>query len=111
MCRSYALTLSCFVVFANQAGADGQYHYWGGSFVVGPDGNLITQSGTAEPDLVVADLEYSALREQRIKLPFRRDDSLAHTVHLGQRVLKSKVRRDRFSDGALADEPPAPKPR
>jgi len=111
MCRSYALTLSCFVVFANLAGADGVFNYWGGSFVAGPDGNLIAESKSSEPDFVVADLDYCQLRQQRIKLPFRRDDSLAHTIQLAQRVVKAKVRRDQFYDGVPAHEQPAEKPR
>ena len=111
MCRSYALTLSCFVVFANLAGEDDNHHYWGGSFVAGPDGNVMAQSDTAEPDLVVTDIDFAALRQQRIKLPFRRDDSLAHTIQLAQRVLKAKIKRDRFLDAVVSEEPPAPKPR
>lgn len=111
MCRSYALTLSCYVVFANLAGKDGEYDFWGGSFVAGPDGNLIAASEANGPDLVVVDLDFDALRTQRIRLPFRRDDSIAHTIQLAQRVLKAKVKRDRFLDPADVDEPPAPKPR
>ncbi len=111
MCRSYGLTLSCFVVFANLAGQDDEYHFWGGSFVAGPDGNLIANTTSAEPDLVVADLDYRALRQQRIKLPFRRDDSLAHTVQLAERVMKAKIERDRFFEADLTLGPPAEKPR
>jgi len=111
VCRTFALTLSCFVVFANLAGTAGDHHFWGGSFVAGPDGNLIAESRTNGPDLVVADIDYAALRQQRIKLPFRRDDSLVHTIQLAQRVLKSKARRDRFSDSVVVEETPVPKPR
>jgi predicted amidohydrolase len=111
MCRSYALTLSCFVVFANLAGRSGEHDFWGGSFIVGPDGNLIAQSPTAEPDLVAADLNFAQLRRQRIKLPFRRDDSIAHTIQLAQRVMRRKVRRDRPFDPLASDEKPAAKPR
>lgn len=111
VCRTYALTLSCFVVFANLAGEDGDHHFWGGSFVAGPDGNLIAQSETSEPDLVLADIDFSALRQQRIKLPFRRDDSLVHTIQTAQRVLRAKTRRDRVTDLGGAPEPVPPKPR
>lgn len=111
MCRSYALTLSCYVVFANHAGVDEEHHYWGGSFIAGPDGNLVAQSETSEPDLVVTDLNFADLRRQRIKLPFRRDDSIAHTIQLAQRVMRSKIQRDGYHDPAVSDEAPAPKPR
>lgn len=111
MCRSYALTLSCFVVFANRSGNDGKLDFWGGSFVVGPDGNLIAQSQTAGADLVVADLDIAQLRRQRIKLPFRRDDSLAYTLQLGQRVMASKVNRDAFYGDPDTPRSPPPTPR
>jgi predicted amidohydrolase len=105
MCRSYALTLSCYVVFVNFGGRQGDHHYWGGSFVVGPDGNLVAQSQTDEPDLVFADLDREALRQQRVKLPFRRDDSLQYTLQLGQRVLESKTMRDKYYADMPLDTP------
>jgi len=111
LCQTYALTLSCFVVFANLAGKAGDHHFWGGSFVAGPDGNLIAESQTSEPELLVADVDFSALREQRIKLPFRRDDSLVHTIQTAQRVLRAKTKRDRIADIDGSKEPLAPKPR
>lgn len=111
MCRSYALTLSCFVIFANLArGDDEMYTFWGGSFVVGPDGQYLARSETADEDLVVCDLDPAMLRQQRIMLPFRRDDSLTHTLELGQRILAEKVGRDR-SFSALTPSPgPGPAP-
>lgn len=111
MCCSYALTLSCFVVFANFGGNSGEYEYWGGSFVAGPDGNLIAQSSTAGEDLLMVDLDLSKLRKQRIRLPFRRDDSLAYTLQLGQRILDAKIKRDAFYGEVDTDQAPPPKPR
>lgn len=113
MCRSYALTLSCFVMFINFGGSDGNLTYWGGSLVAGPDGNLIAQSQTSGQDLVVADLDLGALRRQRIRLPFRRDDSLAYTLELGRRVMESKMHREPFYDEDVRppSSMPPPKPR
>jgi predicted amidohydrolase len=109
MCQSYALTLSCFVVFVNQAhGSDPELHIYGGSFVAGPDGNLVAQSDTDGPNLVVADLDRAELRRQRIRLPFRRDDSLVHTIETAQRVLARKVERDHFTDGPSSLPPGKP---
>jgi len=111
MCGCYALTLSCFVIFANQAGTNCEGDFWGGSFVVGPAGNIIYQSKTDGEDLLIADIDLRDLRAQRIKLPFRRDDSLAHTLGLGQRILDAKVRRELPFGEQRSDEPPPPKPR
>lgn len=104
LCSSYALTLSCFVVFANLAhGEKSEYTFWGGSFVAGPDGQFIAESRTAEADLLAAELDPRELRNQRIRLPFRRDDSLAHTLELGRRVLNAKLKRDRNYAGPAPD--------
>lgn len=112
MCSSYALTLSCFVAFANLADSnDPAYTFWGGSFVAGPEGKLLIESETTGEDQVICDLDPQQLRRQRIKLPFRRDDSLAHTLDLGKRILIDKVRRDRFRSEPDLDSPAVPKPR
>jgi predicted amidohydrolase len=107
---SYALTLSCFVAFANLAhGENSEFTFWGGSFVAGPDGQFIAESRTSEPDLLVAELDPRELRNQRIRLPFRRDDSLAHTIELGRRVLNAKLKRDWNYAGPTPEIVPKPR--
>lgn len=111
MCQSYALTLSCFVVFCNQAAGDDMYDFYGGSFFAGPGGNIITSSQQEQPITFTAHIDMAVLRQQRIQLPFRRDDSLSHTVQLGERILRAKVRRDQFyADYENSGEIP-PRPR
>lgn len=97
MNRSYALTLSTFVIFANRVGSEAGLHFWGGSHIILPDGNLLAKAPLHEPDLLVADLDFEMLRHQRLILPFRRDDSLELTVDLGRRIREAKsYRRDGF---------------
>ncbi len=93
MNRSYALTLSNFVVFANLVGEVGGAEFWGGSHVVLPDGQFLNQAGFDEEELLVATLDLKRLREQRLILPFRRDDSLALTTELGREILERKSQR------------------
>jgi predicted amidohydrolase len=93
MNRSYALTLSTFIAFANLAGSSGPLTYWGGSHVVRPDGNLLDQAAIGDEDLLVCDLDFGMLREQRMVLPFRRDDSLVQTVELGREILTTGATR------------------
>lgn len=103
MNRSYALTLSSFVIFSNRAGREGELDFWGGSHVVGPDGNLLGKAAVDKPDLLACDLDLSVLRQQRMILPFRRDDSLPFTLQLGHRILDAKARR---RDGFLSETVP-----
>ncbi len=93
MNRSYALTLSTFMVFANFAGEEEGLHFWGGSHVVLPDGNVQARAPMDVPTLLVADLDLGFLRRQRLVLPFRRDDSLRLTLDLGSEILQAKTER------------------
>lgn len=112
LCRTYALTLSSFVVFANMAeGEQDEYTFLGGSFIAGPDGQILAESSISSDDLVTCDLDPGALRQQRIRLPFRRDDSLAHTLELGRRTLNAKIRRDHPYAGSTAPPAVPPKPK
>lgn len=100
MNRSYALTLSNFVVFANQVGNVDGTEFWGGSQVIRPDGSMSDQASFDREELLVADLDLTRIRKQRLVLPFRRDDSLALTTDLGREVLLRKGRRVRGLAGA-----------
>lgn len=91
--RSYALTLSSFVVFANLVGANQGKQFWGGSHVVRPDGQFLAQASLQDEMLLEATLDLKNLRKQRLILPFRRDDSLALTTQLGLDILARKNSR------------------
>lgn len=129
MNRCYGLTLSSFVAFANFAHAEQGFDYYGGSHVVLPNGNVLAEAGEEE-ELLVADLDLGLLREQRLILPFRRDDNLAFTLRLGDDVLRRQGTRLRGfhamvepperpvaatetpgpGGGAVETAPPAPPP-
>lgn len=91
--RSYGLTLSTFVVFANLVGEIEGKDFWGGSHVVSPDGGMLVQASFEDEMLQVATLDLSLLRKQRLILPFRRDDSLSLTTQLGMDILARKNQR------------------
>jgi hypothetical protein len=107
MNRSYALTLSNFVVFVNLVGDIDGTEFWGGSHVVCPDGRFLAQAGSDEEELLVVDLDLRELREQRLILPFRRDDSLSLTTELGREVLRRKNRRNKGLRQAAGRRPSA----
>jgi NAD+ synthase (glutamine-hydrolysing) len=107
MNRSYALTLSSFLVFTNLVGEIGGKTFWGGSHVVLPDGRLLQQASFEDEELLVASLDLKQLRKQRLILPFRRDDSLSLTAELSREILLRKSRRIR-SLGDEAHEPIEP---
>lgn len=114
--RSYGLTLSTFVVFANLVGEIGGKQFWGGSHVVSPAGHILIQASVEEEMLQVATLDLSLLRKQRLILPFRRDDSLSLTTQLGMDILTRKNKRisglsnDRSGPRTEPIHPPAEPP-
>jgi predicted amidohydrolase len=71
--RAHALVYGLPIVFANRVGREGALHFWGGSRIVGPRGETLAQSDTAREELVVAALDYAAVRRARFDLPTVRD--------------------------------------
>lgn len=79
--QSYALCLSTYVVFCNRVGKELGFHFYGSSAVISPTGDVL-EVASADPSLLVADVDWSCLRMQRITLPFRRDDVLSLTLEM-----------------------------
>lgn len=66
--RSYARVLGCHVVFANQAGSEGGFAFWGGSHVVDPAGEIVAQAG-ADETILFADVDLGQAALRRTQLP------------------------------------------
>ncbi|GHG98598.1 carbon-nitrogen hydrolase [Streptomyces lanatus] len=63
-----AVLLQCYVVFVNRCGTDDGARFWGGSRVVGPDGDVLAHLGE-EPGAAVAELDLTAVRRLRADVP------------------------------------------
>jgi predicted amidohydrolase len=70
--RLYARLLQCYVVFANQAGSEGGFTFWGGSHVVDPSGEVVAAAGPGET-VLVADVDLAHVAERRAELPLLGD--------------------------------------
>jgi len=70
----YATFLTNFVLHCNRVGFEDGLNFWGGSTVFGPDGKLIAQAPYFDEALLVATLDWGALRRVRIQLPLLRDE-------------------------------------
>ncbi len=70
--RSHAIANGCYVAGINRVGTEGGTRFWGNSFVAGPFGQIIAQAGE-EPQILTAEIDYSAIEEQRQTWPFFRD--------------------------------------
>lgn len=70
-----AVVLQSYVVFVNRSGAEGGHQFWGGSRVLGPDGEEIVRLGS-EPGRADATLDLNALRSFRRQWPLLREARL-----------------------------------
>lgn len=73
--RHAAVSLQCYVVFVNRVGTENGAQFWGGSRVVGPDGEQLARLGD-EPDIAEVTLDLSALRALRREWPLLREPRL-----------------------------------
>lgn len=71
----YGMLYGMPIVMANHCGTRDGETYWGGSRVINPHGKTIALGG-ADEELVVADLDYAAVRQARFQLPTVRDSNL-----------------------------------
>lgn len=73
----YARLFECYVVFVNRVGDECGLRFWGGSRVVDPLGAVVAQAPEDEAAIIVSgDLDPSAARRRRRRLPLTREARL-----------------------------------
>ncbi len=85
--RAYAAALTTFVIHVNRVGFEDGVNFWGGSFCVGPDGEVLTQAPYFEETFTTAKLDLTELRRVRARLPLLRDERPELTWRTLQRIL------------------------
>jgi predicted amidohydrolase len=88
--RMYAQFFTSFVIFCNRVGYEDGINFWGGSEVIGPDGECLGKAPYFEESLTCVDVDPSALRRVRISLPLLRDEKVDLTVREYQRILRDR---------------------
>jgi N-carbamoylputrescine amidase len=90
--RSHAIANGCYVAVPNRvgheapAGGDG-IEFWGQSFVCAPDGEIIAKGSVDEEEIVMADVDWTRVDEQRTHWPFLRDRRVDAYGGLDQRMI------------------------
>jgi predicted amidohydrolase len=72
----YARLLRCYVVFVNRVGVEGGLTFWGGSHVVDPAGEIVSEAPRLDEALVLADLDLERVVQRRTELPPESDPRL-----------------------------------
>lgn len=77
--RVYAHLFGAYFIFVNRAGREGPFHFWGGSQIVNPCGEVEAAAKIGAPDLLIHALDLEKIRAARVKMPLRRDEDIALT--------------------------------
>ena len=93
VCRTYAQFLTTFFLYCNRVGFEDGANFWGGSMVIGPNGDIIAQHEDAEEALVVATIDLAEVRRERLANPLLRDERIELTINELRRVWHERTRK------------------
>ncbi len=90
--RSHAIANGCYVAVPNRVGHEAPdggegIEFWGQSFVADPSGQIIAKASTDKEEILLAEVDLSALDQQRTHWPFLRDRRIDAYQGLEQRYL------------------------
>jgi predicted amidohydrolase len=73
--RAFARLLSSYIVFCNRVGFEDGVNFWGGSEIIGPNGDVIVQAKLFDEDIVFAEIDDNEVRRtRRLSRHFLDDD-------------------------------------
>jgi len=93
VCRTYAQFLTTYFLYCNRVGYEDGANFWGGSMVIGPNGDIIAQQEDADEALVLANIDLGEVRRERLANPLLRDERLELTINELRRVLHERTRK------------------
>ena len=89
--RTYAQLTTSFVVFVNRVGVDESISFWGGSEVIGPNGEAVFSAPLYDEGLYFVDVDLGEVRRERIALPLLRDERLELAVRELNRIVSERA--------------------
>jgi predicted amidohydrolase len=93
VCRTYAQFLTTFFLYCNRVGFEDGANFWGGSMVIGPNGDVIAQHEDADEALVLATIDLADVRRERLANPLLRDERIELTINELRRVWHERTRK------------------
>jgi NAD+ synthase (glutamine-hydrolysing) len=75
--QAYASLFTAFVAHANRVGYEDGLHFWGGSTVYDPNGELLAKGPYNQEGLTLAEVDMNQLHRTRARLPLLRDERTA----------------------------------
>lgn len=74
MNKSYASSLTSYVVHCNRVGYEDGKNFWGGSSVASPEGEFVAQAPYLEESLLLHTMDLNQLHRTRSRVPLLRDE-------------------------------------
>jgi predicted amidohydrolase len=93
VCRTYAQFLTTFFLYCNRVGFEDGANFWGGSMVIGPNGDIIAQQPDANEALLLATIDLADVRRERLANPLLRDERIELTINELRRVWHERTRK------------------
>jgi predicted amidohydrolase len=91
--RTYAQLTTSYVIFVNRVGVDESITFWGGSEVVGPDGDSVFRAPTHDEGLFMTQIDPAQLRRERIASPLLRDERPEVVIRQIDQILGERLER------------------
>ena len=92
--RTYAQLTTSYVIFVNRVGVDESITFWGGSEVVGPDGDSVFRAPTHDEGLYVTQIHPAELRRERIASPLLRDERPEVVIRQLDQIIGERLERN-----------------
>lgn len=92
MQRSHAIANGCYVAAVNRVGHEAPaggpgIQFWGQSFICAPSGEILAKGSVDQEEIVMADVTWDRVDEQRTHWPFLRDRRIDAYAGIEQRLI------------------------
>ncbi len=88
---SHAMGYGNFSLFANRVGSEDNFSFYGGSFIVDPFGEIVTEAPVFQEELMILDLDMDQVRQARFQTPLLRDEKINLTIRELQRIRQKQT--------------------
>jgi len=89
--RTTAFSYSLYVVSVNRVGYEDGVNFWGGSEIIGPDGQVVVKGEYLQEGFLSETLDLGKVRRARMYTPLLRDEKLYLTLRELERIYEQRV--------------------
>lgn len=93
--QAHAGMFTNFVVHCNRVGFEGGMNFWGGSTIVGPNGEFLARAPYLDETLLVHTIDLNELHRTRSRLPLLRDERTGLMMRELSRILAEQPNGER----------------